>query len=257
MGLFGAFDDAMVSREPARASDRQRESSGMGWKPMLRGKSGFTLLELIVAMAMVAVLVTSLYASLRIAFKAKKSAEDAVEPPRTAELAMEFLRGDLQNTIGPTGLLAGSFVGSHGTDDRGRNADDLIFYSTADAADHPSANGEIKNIELTVTQQPGSSDHVLVRKVTRNLLSQTAATPDEEVLCRHVGGLSLRYFDGTQWQDTWDSTQESDTLPAAVEVTLELDRPIDSSDARTLRFVRVFPISCSTAAQANTGGTSL
>lgn len=218
-------------------------------------RRAFTLLELVVAMAMVAVLATSLYASLRIAFKAKASAEAAVEPPRTAELAMEFLRDDLQNAIGPNGVLAGSFVGTDGTDDRGRSADDLTFYSTADGPDHVDANGEIKGVELTVTQQPGSSDHVLVRRVIRNLLSQMAVTPDEEVLCRGVGGFNLRYFDGTNWQDSWDSTQEN-TLPAAVEVTLQLDRPAGAPDARPLQFVRVFPISCSTVTPGSTGGST-
>ena len=51
-------------------------------------RSGFTLIELIVAMGMVAILSVSLYASLRIAFRAKDSAEKTIEPARTAELAM-------------------------------------------------------------------------------------------------------------------------------------------------------------------------
>jgi hypothetical protein len=38
-------------------------------------------------------------------------------------------------------------------------------------------------------------------------------------ISRDVAFLNFRYFDGTQWQDSWDSTQ-SGTLPQAVEATV-------------------------------------
>lgn len=237
---------------------------GMGRLPVRRA---FTLIELIVALSIVAIMAVSLYASVRIAFKAQSSAEAAVEPSRTAELAMEFLRQDIENAMPPatttsgislaTGKLAGNFVGSDGTDDRGHAGDDLNFYSTAEAGDHVSGNGEIKNIELLITTPANSVDHLLTRRVTRNLLSGVVQTPDEEILCRGVSGFNLRYYNGTDWQDTWDSTAQDNVLPAAVEVTLELERPAGQSGTRTLRFIRVFALSCATAPpdDSETGGT--
>jgi hypothetical protein len=47
-------------------------------------------------------------------------------------------------------------------------------------------------------------------------------------LCRGVFGFNLRYYDGSVWQDTWDSTTQGDVLPLAVEVTLQLDDPRQS-----------------------------
>jgi len=203
--------------------------------------SGFTLLELVVAMGIVAIIAISLYASLRIAFEAKAHSETAVEPSRTAQLALDLIGQDISSTM-PHSTQVVSFEGTDGTDDRGRSDDDLVFYSTADSPQHVAANGEIKNIELTVIQPVGGNDHVLVRRVIRNLFSQTNPTPDVEVICRNVGGFNLRYYDGTEWVDSWDSTQEEDTPPVAVEVTLELDRPDATQGTRTFRFVRVFPI---------------
>jgi prepilin-type N-terminal cleavage/methylation domain-containing protein len=240
--------------------------------PRPHRNSGFTLIELIVAMGMVAILSVSLYASLRIAFKAKDSAEKTIEPPRTAELAMEFIRTDLQNAMSPnpaaaaaqtaanaiggTGsstaipsALAGSFVGTDGTDGRGRDADDLIFYSTADSPLHATVAADIKMVELAVVQPQGSNDYVLVRRVTPNLLAPTTPNPDEEVLCRGVAGFNLRYYNGSDWSDSWDSTQTQfdNTIPVAVEVTLQLDRPNNQGQTQSFRYVRVFPLSCSTA----------
>jgi type II secretion system protein J len=216
----------------------------------LTGGRAFTLLELVVAMAMVAVLALSLYASMKIAFRAKAVAETAVEPSRTAELAMELIREDVENALAPSpasiNAIVQSFEGTQGTDDRGREADDLVFYSTADAPQHIDANGDVKMIELAVETPQGSRDHVLVRRVTRNLLAEEQAQPDEEVICRGVSSFSMEYFDGTEWQTTWDSTQQNNTLPTAVMVVLALDRPAGAPDAKTLRFTRVFPMSCST-----------
>ncbi|MBV8782115.1 MAG: prepilin-type N-terminal cleavage/methylation domain-containing protein, partial [Phycisphaerae bacterium] len=182
---------------------------------MTRRSRGFTLLELLVAMAMVAVLAGSLYASLQIAFRAKKSAEDSVVESRTVDLAMEFLRNDIQNAMPPNGVLAGNFVG-----DQGDISTNLNFYSTVESPQHVDGNGDIKLVELTLDtpdSNGGSSgpDVCLVQKITRNLLSSTQMNPDEEVICRGVTGFTCRYFDGQNWQTSWDSSQENNILPLA------------------------------------------
>jgi type II secretory pathway component PulJ len=225
----------------------------------------FTLIELVVALGMVAILAGSLFVSMKLAFGAKASAEKAIEPSRTAELAMEFVRNDLENALAPHDpstytspfqYLTGTFEGTDNTAS-GVDAADLTFYTTADMKDHLTANGEIKEVELTLEVPTGSTQRCLVRKCSRNLLSETTVTPDEEILCRNVTGFTVRYFDGSNWDTSWDSTAEDNTLPAAVEVTMTLDRSTPK-EQRILRFVRVFPMACSTAAfdtQVNSGAT--
>lgn len=237
-------------------------------------RTAFTLIELIVAMGMVAILAMALYASLRIAFHAQRSAETAVEPARTAQLTFELLQQDIENAMAPNPALlgmAGNFEATQGTDNRGREDDDLNFFTTAESPQHIDANGEIKNVELTVIQPQNSDDHVLIRRVTRNLTSQVTTPPDVEVICRNVGAFTLQYFDGTNWDTSWDSTVEDNKPPVAVMVTLQLDRPIGgtapgtlpapNAPTRSFTFTRVFPLACSAAMfdpQVNTsyaGGT--
>ncbi len=225
-------------------------------RAMRRG--GFTLIELVLALAMVAIVAGALYASMHIAFAAAKSADLALAPSRTAELALDFVRVDIQSAMPPNTALSSStqgatalaqdFQGTNSQDDRGHEADDVIFYGTSDAPDHPSGNGEIKKIEITMYRPDGGSEYVLVRRVTRNLLSQVTQSYDEEILCRGVTSFTLQYFDGSAWQPTWDSTAQDNTLPVAVQAVLELDPPAGSSSRQTSRFTRVFAISCSTAA---------
>jgi hypothetical protein len=193
---------------------------------------------------MVAMLAGSIYASLRIAFRAQSGADAAVEPARTADVALEMLREDIQNTMPPTGDLAIWFGATDQTDSRGANADVLEFYSTAESRERPSGNGEIKKIELLVSAPANTDQHLLVRRVTRNLLAIQVPEPDEEVICRGVGGFNLRYYDGSEWVDSWDSTTATIPLPLAVEVTLQLDRKTPDGQAKVYKYTRVYPLSC-------------
>lgn len=215
-------------------------------------QSAFTLIEMITALLMVAMLAGSMYASLRIAFRAQAAAEAAVEPARTADVAMELLRDDIQNAFPPStteNQILKVFIGTDATDARGADADTLELCTTADAKEHAAANGELKQVILKVNAPANTSDHILVREVARNLLTNgTEPRWDEEIICRGVAGFNLRYFDGEAWQDSWDSNTSFIPLPLAVEVTLQLDRPTAGGGTRTYKYVRVFPLSCATTA---------
>jgi hypothetical protein len=154
--------------------------------------------------------------------------------------------------------LIGNFEGTQAQDDRGHEADDVIFFSTAESPEHAYANGEVKQIEITVEHLTGTNDYALVRRVTRNLTAQIQAAPDEEIICRGVSSFTLEYFDGSNWDTTWDSTQEDKTIPAAVQVKVELQDPSASPTAIPVTRERIIPLLCSTAAvdpAVNTGVT--
>jgi len=262
-------------------------------------RRAFTLLELLIAMAMLGIVAVSLFASVAVAFKARAAADRALEPSRTAHLAMEIIARDLTSALPPggtlpnlwmgivddsattgatgtgatgtgatgaatdastaaavtvaspfTGLYQGTFEGNKSTDDRGNPADDLIFFGNAQGVQHQEgANFEIKCIELTVVTSQAGNDHLLVRKIYNNLLAQTQEDPDQEVICRGVSGFNLRYWDpvNADWEDTWDCSLYNNQLPAAIEVTLQLDRPDGTGQMRTLTYVRVVPMPCSVA----------
>jgi prepilin-type N-terminal cleavage/methylation domain-containing protein len=253
-------------------------------------RAGFTLLELLVALAITAIISSVLFMNLSVAFNAQKAATNTLQVSRSATLAMELLSSDLQNTMQVAGAgatstsstssgttsgtsssaasgttaaavsLIGNFEGTTTTDARGNPASDLIFYTTTFAPNHVDGNGEIKYVELALEKRP-NGEQVLVRRVSANLLNpnsvsasqgslvQQGLTTDTETLCRDCAGFSLRYYTGSYWQDTWDSTVEDNTVPAAVEVTLQLQRPGDDPNAKPITFTRVFAISCSTASQ--------
>ena len=242
-------------------------------------RAAFTLLELLVALAMAGIIAGSLYASLRSGFRARAQAEAQVEPIRTAELATGLLRADFESARPATGTLSGPFVGQDLTGEQGLAADSVAFYTLGNPTDPllaaagatgTSGNytgmsdptmlppaGEARQVEIGIVSYPGpngNSEPCLVRRVNTNLLAQVTAEPTEEVLCRGVRALNIRYYDGLAWQDSWDSTLLDDAIPVAVEVTLELDRSTEGQQ-RIIQFPRVFLLSCSTLSATSATGT--
>jgi prepilin-type N-terminal cleavage/methylation domain-containing protein len=208
---------------------------------------GFTLLELILAMAMTAMLAMSLYASLRTAFRARDSATAMVEPVRDAQMAMDLVGRDLENALPPKGILAGAF---EGTDGGATVGDTLEFFAIRSGVDDndPTKNDGICKIDLDVEPLPDGTQ-ALVRRTTRNLLSQQQIIPDPEVLCRNVVVFDIQYFAEDVWNTEWDSTQQNDTLPAVVQVTLQVHKP-GSDAANDYHMIRTFTLPCHVDADA-------
>jgi prepilin-type N-terminal cleavage/methylation domain-containing protein len=219
-------------------------------------RHGFTLLELLVAMVFTAVIALALAANLKTAFDARNRAERSIDGARSSGLVMDLIGQNLQCTMPPRGVFGGTFEGTKGPLDP--NADDLVFYTTAPSPVHPDGgNGEIKQVELTMYQPQGSNDHLLVLRSINNLSHPLTQPPaDEEVLCRHVVSFSLSYFDGSTWQDTWDSTssQPANSLPMAVQVILAIETPDKNPDGTpvVITYTRVFGLPCTGAS----GGTT-
>jgi type II secretory pathway pseudopilin PulG len=216
------------------------------------------LLELMIALAMVAMLAGGLYMSVSVAARARDSAAAAVQPLRTALLAADLVRQDFEAILPPTGTLAYEFVGTSGN-----GADTLDFYCLGNDAgwnlqEVPPVGQDLQNgpqpwsdgpRHVTLALRTDVNPPALVRQVTRNLLATAPQDPEEEILCRNVKSFTLRYFDGTTWQEDWDSAAEGDVLPSAVQMTMEvlLDPARPGEAPRVYKVVRTFPLACATA----------
>jgi general secretion pathway protein J len=212
-----------------------------------RGRRAFTLLELLVATAMTAVLAGSLYATLHVAFRARRSALAAVEQVRKAELGLELIRADMESAVVPRGILAGAFVGEEAVGGTGLPSDVLMLHCTGGGARQTEGGGDIRMVELGCKPAEDGKGMLLLRRVTVNLLTTKVQEPAEEVLCRDVRAFGLRYFDGTDWLDNWDAGTHDNTLPLAIEVTLELFREEDGAPGEEGGYwaCRIFTIPCS------------
>jgi type II secretion system protein J len=193
--------------------------------------AGFTLLELLIAIALMDVIALTLYSSMYIGFRTKTNSRAILKPYQTVNPAFEVIREDLFNVLEPDGILAGVFVGEDVPWENRQNADTLSFFS---AGYHPS-EGEIASNVIKVGYVLGNDtirrQVVLKRLTTKNLLAPSAVEAQEEVICRGLAGFDVKYYDGTTWLETWDSTANENQLPRGVQVTLTLlkEEPTRSS----------------------------
>lgn len=198
--------------------------------------SGFTLLEVLIAMTLMAVISMSLYSSMYVAMKSKKSIEAAVGPYRYFNPTFDFLQKDLACTLAPGDVLAGEFQGFDGSAAGVDGADMLLFFTSNYVPGEDEVACDIARTEYFVEDRDGWEDMVLVRRQTTNLLSPKTLEGKSEVICRGVKSFNLQYYDGYEWLDTWDSTTQDDMLPAAVAISLTLKKPEQEIDSQTQKF---------------------
>jgi prepilin-type N-terminal cleavage/methylation domain-containing protein len=209
-------------------------------------RRGFTLLELLIAIAVFGAIVAVLYPAYTGTFRNIEAAESQSEMYHMARTALERMASDLQCAYLPekTGtspdetddLRVKGFLGLDETLD-GRNADGLRFTSEEHILFHEEGRKGRGQIIYYVKQKDGEDSWILFRSDT----SEFENPPDEE-----TGGFVI--FDGLQsiditYQDeegetheSWDSSKEpfKDKLPYLVSIQLEAVPP--SGPESPLRF---------------------
>lgn len=223
---------------------------------MRRRVQGFTLLELVLAMGMMAMISLMLYSSFVTAFRARTSAAAQMRAPSQAAITLDLIEQEFQSAMAGNGALIGPFVG-YALGTGAGQADSVSFYAVGRESviepNDPHAEG-MRQVELALDSTMEKPS--LVRRVRRNLLAPSLAEPDEEILAQNVTVFSVTYFDGESWHDKWDSTlPETPGLPVAVQITIELDEPAVRDASRKYRGVRIVPLAAGRSVLSQTGGT--
>lgn len=186
----------------------------------------FSLLEMLLALVLLSILSASLYASLSIAYNARSAADRALRVIATLELSLDLMRADIESALPAKGILAGAFIADSEITPGGYDSDYLAFYSTRPALNSSRSGCDIRRVEFLLKydeENPGELN--LVRRTTANLLAAQDPISTEQVLCRSVLSLGMRYYDGLDWLDSWDSATLEGELPFAIEISLILDSP--------------------------------
>lgn len=183
---------------------------------MTRNDRAFTLLELLLAIAITSILAATVYASLMVATRTRDRASETVGKNRALRLALDLIRRDLQAVPPPTGTLAGAFLGED------VNQNDLVSFTTANAFLPPSGRlSDLINISIGLAEDSDDDrSFMLVRNITTNLLAPSTTDPQTQILARGLTGWDVAYSDGSDWLNDWDSTQNGNTLPLAVMIKL-------------------------------------
>ncbi len=186
---------------------------------------GFTLLEMLLAVAVSGAVVAAVYGTLSAAVRARDTARAAVGQDRALRSAIDTVRRDLQAAPRPGGVLAGTFLGSDNAD-----ADEVSFTTTNPYRSTPDRLADMINVRLQRADDDGQGlegdevrGRMLVREVTTNLLAASTPEPMREVLLRGVRSFDARYVADGAWVDDYDSTQYGNVLPRAAELVIVME----------------------------------
>lgn len=184
--------------------------------------TGFTLLELLIAIALMDVIALTLYSSMYIGFRAKKNSQTILRPHQTVTPVFEIMREDFASILVPDGILAGVFEGSNVPWEDGQDADTLSVYTAGYFPSDAEIASNVIKVQYALDHDRIREQIVLKRYTTKNLLSPGTVEPTEEIICRGLSGFDVKYYDGTAWLDEWDSATNDAQLPLGVQVTLTM-----------------------------------
>lgn len=227
-----------------------------------RHAAGFTLLELVLAMTVTAVVSAALFTSLSGSFKTRKSAEDHLAGRAMARNVIATLRKDWQCIPPAGGRVSGVFIGEDLSGMNSSDADTLTYVTANPDLTSEQDFADLRQIELRLLTSNDDPDHyVLARLVTGNLLATTTQSPAVQIIARRVVSMNLQYYDGGEWLDEWDSTDRDNEIPLAIEIVLvtapELSRePIDDRE-REAGYLTSTQVVRLPAAEASTDGINL
>jgi general secretion pathway protein J len=202
---------------------REKKSLNLHWR-WLTSNSGFTLLEVLLAIFIGAIVLTVLYASFFQIINAKDSAEDKLElyhearviiSKMTEDLSMAYPRGMIYPVQGAS--ASSFFVGK--TEEGERSSID--FTSLSHAGGINSGDSDQAEITYYLKPIPQSDLFFLMRRENPRIGSDSSAI--EYPLSERVVGFSLAYMssDGGEFISEWDSAQ-TNSLPKAVEIRLTI-----------------------------------
>jgi len=228
-------------------------------------RRGFTLLEILSATMISAILLGALYAVYNGALKLRQKNYGSMEAGLPRAYAAEIMDRDFRNMLPPVGILAGAIIGETSEQNNTRY-DRAEFFASTGAVTDKEPWGDIQKVEYYLAdseegdtegdEKNGKPSKDLVRAVMRNLLASTTEGPIETRLLKGVRSLTIAYYDGAVWQDSWDSTTLDNALPKAVNISIEFAPESEKEETQTPLELLIEVAASAVSSQSGTNASS-
>ncbi len=180
-----------------------------------KSQRGFTLLELLVAMGIMAMVLTILYQTFAATIQVTESVEEESDIYGMAHLGFSIMSEELQSAYWSKDRPYTFFIGT----------DDSLRFTAFSR--HRYGEG-VQGPELATLRyylevapaEPGMEPRLtLIHEEETNLLSLSSESLQQTELAEMVQAFSLRYLSKEDWIDSWDASEQGE-LPKAVEIHL-------------------------------------
>lgn len=198
-------------------------------------RNGFTLIEMMLASVAAALILAAIYGLFFRAIKMRDSATDRMRESRLRARASAIIRNDLRNALISGGILAGTLEEDSNDNGGAGFGGDLKLTTTTGKDTADETFGDVQQVEYYVEKDAlsgAANSGTLVRVVTRDLLDSTPNVTHEERILTGVSSFQVSFYDGTDWQGTWEvggtnsavtsSTNSStESLPEALRIDIQ------------------------------------
>jgi prepilin-type N-terminal cleavage/methylation domain-containing protein len=168
-----------------------------------RGEAGFTLIELTIGAALMALILASAYACLSSGLAAQRLLEPRLEAFQSARVALRLMTADLRAAC-PLSKEA-DFVGIDRT--MGNVEADNVDFGTLNYTPTRPGEGDFCQTSYYLDQDPETGDWLLWRRRNPRIGVDPFSGGTREEIARGVRQLKLEYYDGFDWFDTWGDAE--------------------------------------------------
>ncbi|MDB6021586.1 MAG: hypothetical protein JWQ04_1443 [Pedosphaera sp.] len=209
-----------IKRAGARADTSSNLFPDTHHAPRTTHHAAFTLIELLIAVAISAIVLASISTLFFSALHLRERAAEAAEQTLPVDRAIAIMKQDLTGIM-PPGVLAGP-MGSDAVAIGMTTPPALEIYTASGVINADLPWGDLQKIDYSLQNPTNRSNFAgrdLIRGVTRNLLASTPMPPEPQSLLQDVQNLQFSYYDGTNWNDTWSTAQSN--IPIAIKVSID------------------------------------
>ena len=201
-------------------------------KPARNNPQGFTLIELVVSVALMSIILVSAYLCLSSAMATRKVVDERAEIMQNGRVAMTLMTADIHGAWPLSKEI--SLVGMHRSLDT-MEADNLDF-GTRNYVPQKLRESDFCEVSYFVDKPKGASTYSLWRRRDASPDNDPLSGGVKERIASGVKNLSFEYFDGYKWYQEWgdpdgkaknqsDIVRKANTsgMPEAIRITLALD----------------------------------
>ena len=185
--------------------------------PQWQRQGGFTLIEILVSISIIAITLATVYGVFSSVSSAKERLDQDSETYHKARVIFDRFGRELHGAYLSSANKDSLLMGEKDT------LDNVTFsFSTTAASPLSSTGTGYALVTYTVTDDNEADDgsKVLLRSEKPLLSEEDSSSLRVMRLAPGINYFNLRFYDGSSWQDSWDSSSKG--LPSLVEIEIRI-----------------------------------
>jgi len=196
--------------------------------PTRRAPRGFTLIEMMLAISVLALILVMLASSFSTVAHSKVHAEGRLMVDREGRALLWQLTRELRNVVQTPYTASNVALFGNGHMSSGVPVD-TITMSTFSGGHRKALTGMTPEtiVNYTLTSNPDQQGWYVLQRSQQSGLLTGQVTPQTTTLAGNILSMHFRYYDGQRWGESWDSSSlpQGRQLPVAVAIQIKMAAP--------------------------------